>query len=1024
MAIFPVIVAATTDSNTDTSLLVTVPADADGMPGCVPVLCNYPDGHFNDRNIQANVWHEAKTLRLRFSIPLRDDYEQASGLSGRDQAYHREDSVELLFRPGGELRHFVFNVAGDMLDRNEAMGRDWNSHASAKAMRADNTWTLDIIIPFDDLDIDEQALPVEMPFTAVVRVQDPLPGNAYIVTAQPCVERQFAHIKNMGILRITKGTPYITDFAVAFSRTSGRTTISGLAGLRNPADKPLRMDSSRGLLNMSPDSFHRYRYEMVMGKDIEPYTVRVGDIFRFSCMVNDPYRLDVSMFRYGEDEIRLRLIDPDKARQAADQLQIEIAGKEYGPVALDKLPGFIIPVSHVPPGDYVVEYTFYKNGDIVHTDRKQICRIDETPIPFDLKSLDVSKYYPPVQVEKNQVAAALSRFTFDKGILPSNIDVKERGCVATNIGFFAGGRSVDFPKETIQETHRNYVKISGGTARCGSVDITTNAQLDYDGLLWVRGKIHSTADKTSPCELRIPLCFKGTSIFYNYSARVYDSQMTPEGVLIPSNIAASVGWGKRLPEGVTYVELCAGISVVDDFGGLSVYLPPRPASLELEHYDRIVKIHRKGQNVTLTLNLAEGKTDWRNDEIPFDFGLQPLPIRTLCNDYMQSLVRKMHRLYYETNIEKVNTHNALIHVVQRWTELQSYFDTVKYRDKLSTYAPATKARNMKLLTYLGFEMSDQVPEAPLYMDTCQRHPVNRPWIRKDTPGQRSYAVCYSSLWGDYYLRQIDNMLSKYGQEGVYMDGTLYPQMCSSPYHGHRTTDSRGRVVPCINTLDMRRFSQILYQIGQKHSDDFIQDLHASSGGLFATTGLVTNLWNGEQSHIITGAWRVPQDTLRATFNGRVFGVPVELLTMNVRDWECALSETLPFDTLPRTQTGRSPLAQKIHTLWDLYDELNLTRDTFTGFWMPEANIRDTAGNALVSYYDTPAHLVLVVSSYPHRSPIQARLQFGEHAATIDPAGREVFDREGSYAVQNGGLQLDIEGEDFRMIVFTKDTQGQ
>jgi hypothetical protein len=116
---------------------------------------------------------------------------------------------------------------------------------------------------------------------------------------------------------------------------------------------------------------------------------------------------------------------------------------------------------------------------------------------------------------------------------------------------------------------------------------------------------------------------------------------------------------------------------------------------------------------------------------------------------MQYDIRKMHRFYYEPVYnDKAIPEGTVTHVVQRWTELQSYFDTVVRRDALLACIPELKKRDIKLLTYVGFEISDQIPEAELYLETCANSPMGKPWIRKDTPKQRSYAVWYGSLWGD------------------------------------------------------------------------------------------------------------------------------------------------------------------------------------------------------------------------------------------------------------------------------------
>jgi hypothetical protein len=222
---------------------------------------------------------------------------------------------------------------------------------------------------------------------------------------------------------------------------------------------------------------------------------------------------------------------------------------------------------------------------------------------------------------------------------------------------------------------------------------------------------------------------------------------------------------------------------------------------------------------------------------------------------------------------------------------------------------------------------------------------------------------------------------------------------------------------------MRRFSQILYRIGQARSEDFVYDKHISGGYWPVTMGLVSNGWNGEQVAAIYGkhGTPIPLDTLRAQFNGHVYGLAIDLLSYDHKNWRKGLGMSLPFDQMPHAVGAGNPLAERLYVLWDVYRDLDLRRQYFTGFWERDVEIRDTTGQALVSYYDTPTHLVVIVSSHPHDVPIAAEIDFGRFADMLQPAATSILKTEddGPYEVKDGRLKLDLAGHDVRMIAFEK-----
>ena len=319
------------------------------------------------------------------------------------------------------------------------------------------------------------------------------------------------------------------------------------------------------------------------------------------------------------------------------------------------------------------------------------------------------------------------------------------------------------------------------------------------------------------------------------------------------------------------------------------------------------------------------------------------------------------------------------------------------------------------MPYFGFQISDLCPEADLYLRTVSST-GHSDYIRENF-AQECWPVCYASQWGDHWLRGIRKFIPEFNIDGMYMDGTLSVPGCINKLHGHDRSDFNGRHLPYFSVLEMRRFSQLLHQITRGYKSDFLLYLHTSQMFIPATMGFIDVILNGEQTKAITGAWTIPFESFMAQFNGRQIGIPQQILSYDAssryrREFSCSLL----FDEIVTPWTiSQNPHIVFTQKIWKLFDKYQLDGKYFIPFYAPESKIKDTTGNTFVSYYDTPEHLVIVISNYQGEKPVEACIDLAAFSGQIELMAKDILGDK-KIPINNNSISIQVEKEDFKLIV--------
>ena len=457
-----------------------------------------------------------------------------------------------------------------------------------------------------------------------------------------------------------------------------------------------------------------------------------------------------------------------------------------------------------------------------------------------------------------------------------------------------------------------------------------------------------------------------------------------------------------------------------------------------------IEILREGDTVTLRIRFVDEEPKaWQSaqgqridlDPISFRFGLMATPVKPMPDRLFDE--RAVHIDCYKKILEDYEdflgapfgdtnevTYDRLarlgvntLYIHEKWNDLQnSPRLTARTARRLRTIIAECHSRGIKVIPYFGYEMSTLAPYYSEMRDATWRYSkaeCRGSWYRQ--PPQRDTRVCQASAWSDFFVEGIDRLLTEYGFDGIYLDGTAYLPPCQNPAHGCGFTDDEGVRHNTYPVLGTRRTMQRLCEVVcEKHGG--IINCHAGSAFNMPALAYATSLWDGEvfQTGFLHGRIdTLPDAYFRALYTGRNIGVPIFMLTyLNppVWDFRMALSTALPFGILPKVNDAGEPLAM-ISAIWRAYDR----------FGVEEAEWLPYYGDGQVASVDNP-HIKL--SAYRREGKLLLILASTERATDATfclrcPYPHLVDAMTGAMISEDGRATLRLCGFDFLLIEATE-----
>jgi hypothetical protein len=465
-----------------------------------------------------------------------------------------------------------------------------------------------------------------------------------------------------------------------------------------------------------------------------------------------------------------------------------------------------------------------------------------------------------------------------------------------------------------------------------------------------------------------------------------------------------------------------------------------PTGWNLKSYDNVYQITRGTDGrVSLVMHISDGMTRWKTKEIKFSFGLEPFPIRKYKNDFHKNFRMDLtfwpkayecmdktvagETMPFFDRLAKEGVKIELCH--ERWTEFENYWHGGCNEADILKTIPVAKKAGIDLFFYFGFLISNKIPEFPLYHDIVMTKPSGYPdngfkpyaYYQQGDPDQAAFGVCYSSIWGDRYIQGVSEAIKRYNLAGVYYDGGPLAAGCANLKHGCGVIDRYGRLIVTIPVRAYRRMGEAIYNAGVKIRPEFATDI-----GLNAPTppamGLAGSYWTGEGTLLFDTSSRVRPEDTRGLLNGKLYGIPCDLIKRPEVSLDTSWAESLIMDTYPRLAVGGGKeWVQMTQKVWGLYDKYQLTSDTFTPFYTRSNKVVSDNKNIFVSYYETKKVLVLVVSNYWTQQEQKVTLDLSAFTG-LNTKVRDTWFEE-DFTLSNKKVSLTIPWGYMRLLVIEK-----
>jgi len=312
---------------------------------------------------------------------------------------------------------------------------------------------------------------------------------------------------------------------------------------------------------------------------------------------------------------------------------------------------------------------------------------------------------------------------------------------------------------------------------------------------------------------------------------------------------------------------------------------------------------------------------------------------------------------------------------EHWTDIQNYATTT-HGPELTKLVNACHERNIRLIPYFGYELSDIAPEWKYYSEECLVAPRAGGYHR--LPEQHAYIVCYESAWQDYLADGIAKAMDTYDLDGVYLDGTANPWKCRNTWHGCGYLRPDGTIGDTYPIFATREMMKRIWTIVKSRKPDGMINVHQSTTMTIPTLAFATSYWDGEQlGGIPRGQWSLdllPLDAFRCEFMGHQWGVPAELLCYEQPyTYSEAMSFSLLHDVLVRgTLGGNLEMESK---LWHAMDAFGRQQATWLPYWRNQDAVTTDSNDTKVSLYSRGAMgLVMILSNLGKDArEVQARL---------------------------------------------------
>ncbi len=385
---------------------------------------------------------------------------------------------------------------------------------------------------------------------------------------------------------------------------------------------------------------------------------------------------------------------------------------------------------------------------------------------------------------------------------------------------------------------------------------------------------------------------------------------------------------------------------------------------------RAIEILPRGEVTIFRAHLVDVPTPLVTGEaLHYRFALLATPVKPMLRDSWDLRIARTEPLGADLDLPDRVTEDGQP-TLEHWRELGIRYLYVncndawpypmpihkQFSDALHRMIDAAHAAGLKIYPYLIHQrFPTMLPEFDIYgLRMCRRPlsqyicpgpppeglwrpgPVSAAW---GADSQGTAMVCPKSReLQDAYVHALAMRLDIYGDDGVYLDGTVHMPSCENLAHGCGYIAADGSLHRTYPVFAIREYMRRIYTVVKQRRPDGVIDVHCSWGYNPSALAYADVLWNGEQwahfarahpEHVFP---HLTLDKFRTEFMGYQLGVAAETLFYRLGTRPQVAATSLLHDVPVRVNTGDPPYLARIVKLWRVRDEFGADAAEKLFYW--------------------------------------------------------------------------------------------